>query len=384
MHRRNISAPTPIYIDPSWNRPVRAGPAEHHRPADKLIEQSNIPRPTTRPVEAPPSTEIVQIESAPSVPPKIDAGQTSAPRRTPASLTSRSLPLVPPYRPPTPTYAQRSLISDAPPPYGVSHPASGNPSLASPALATTRRPRGPRTRTPQLTPARTSDRFVAHQSPAKVDELAHTLPLDSPDMSSAFAPSPIALRGLTLDAARWTLAPAAMQAIVSRAIRQSADTSALRLIPPEVLAGDLPETVLRLDARQRVLRAEHATLTVQRDALFASLLAKPDAGADALSERLGQLQAVTGKVDCVAAELYRSRDQVAQLRQLADMHAKSALSLALRMLNASAQQSSTEAATLRCKVAAREAGAQEGFGDKVVQGVVRWVSISCCTCCEHH
>ena len=62
-----------------------------------------------------------------------------------------------------------------------------------------------------------------------------------------FQPSRVQFRGLTMEAAQWTLTSQQLQHIVSTAIRQSADASAIRILPEETLERGLPEEIDRLD-----------------------------------------------------------------------------------------------------------------------------------------
>jgi len=199
-----------------------------------------------------------------------------------------------------------------------------------------------------------------------------TGPENSPDpVTSTFSTHPISMRGLTLEAARWTLSREHMQSIVSKAVRQSADTSSLRLLPPPIANGELPAEMLRLDARQRTLKEEHILQSRRREALFSSLSTEPNASTDILKKRIEELQVLTEDIDRIAAELYHTQDQVAQLRQLAETHSRSALALALRMLNASALQSSTEAQSLRSRVAAQAASHAHGvFDPSIAQSII--------------
>jgi hypothetical protein len=146
-------------------------------------------------------------------------------------------------------------------------------------------------------------------------------------------------RGFTLDVAKWTFTSQQLQAVVSRAIRQSAEASSLRLVPLEILDTEAPEETARLEMRGSEVKLEYKMLVRKRSALLTALTAHAEGtqllDAPSLQRTLSELADNENILDGLSDELYGIQDQIRQLAQLRDVHAYSALAMALRKLNAS-------------------------------------------------
>jgi len=78
-------------------------------------------------------------------------------------------------------------------------------------------------------------------------------------------------KGFTLDAAKWTFTSAQLQGIVSRAIRQSAEPSLIRLLPLETLDDEIPPEVERLETQSSYLKLRYKALARRRANLLEAL-----------------------------------------------------------------------------------------------------------------
>lgn len=163
---------------------------------------------------------------------------------------------------------------------------------------------------------------------------------------------------MTLEAAQWTFSSDELQAIVSRAIRGSAEPSSIRLLPLKTLDEELSQEIERLETERAQAQAQYrftmyrrqmllqslnvlqyssglasspTTTSVTSNSLSAGLSPAPSPTAD-LAQRLAE---VSGTLDRLAEKLVRTTDQIAQVRSLQEVHAGSALAVALRKLNAS-------------------------------------------------
>ena len=68
-------------------------------------------------------------------------------------------------------------------------------------------------------------------------------------------------RGMTMDQAKWTLTSSQLQGIVSRAIKQSAEASSIRLLRLEVLDNEIPQELTRLQNRRTEIQSNYRSLT---------------------------------------------------------------------------------------------------------------------------
>lgn len=186
-------------------------------------------------------------------------------------------------------------------------------------------------------------------------QLAALTPLRPLDFASALAPSPFRKKTLTLSAAQWTLDSSDLQAIVSRAIRSSAEPSSIRLLPLDVLDKELAEEEKKLESERMEAMAKYRfgvhrrTLFMQSLNLATQTLASASS-ADSHSQAsqvLSNLSALSALQDENTESILRTSAQLSELRILREAHSTSALSVALRKLNASFARRTHEIASLK-------------------------------------
>jgi hypothetical protein len=83
-------------------------------------------------------------------------------------------------------------------------------------------------------------------------------------------------RGYSLEAAKWTFSLDQLQGIVSRAIRQSADTSFIRVLGLETTDSDIPNELHRLEMQQTDIKTQYEMLTRKRANFFDKLTSQWD------------------------------------------------------------------------------------------------------------
>ena len=198
-----------------------------------------------------------------------------------------------------------------------------------------------------------------------------------------FSSVPIAWKALTLDAAQWTFSSSELQAIVSRAIRASAEPSSIRLLPVQTIDQELGEETRRLESERMQLQAKYRFSMQRRTNLLQSLNAVSFAGGSGpasspsvatfsqagsntspgnpASELVHRLAEISTSLDSISQNLLRISDQLAQIRALQDVHAASALAVALRKLNASYARRTKEVQSLRERVEAAEEERDEAW-----------------------
>ncbi|KAI0725988.1 hypothetical protein C8Q72DRAFT_888134 [Fomitopsis betulina] len=177
--------------------------------------------------------------------------------------------------------------------------------------------------------------------------------------SLKFQTTPVKFRGLTKEAAEWTFSSQQLQELVSTAIRQTADVSAIRLLPVDILNGALPEEIARLEARSAELKTNYKLSVRRRRMLLGTLSSMADgsepcepSAATRISEELLE---VMDALDQITEELHDVTTQVGQLNHLRDVHSSSALLMALHKLNRSLKKHLTEGQKLREQLVALEA-----------------------------
>ena len=69
-----------------------------------------------------------------------------------------------------------------------------------------------------------------------------------------------------MEAAKWTFTSSQLQDIVSRAIRQSAEASSIRLLRLEILDNEIPEEKGRLEAQRTELLSRYKSWARRRTA----------------------------------------------------------------------------------------------------------------------
>ena len=136
-------------------------------------------------------------------------------------------------------------------------------------------------------------------------------------------------KGYTLEVAKWTFTSAQLQAIVSKAIRQSAETSSIRLLRLEVLDNDIPEEIQKLETQRTNIKMRYKVTTRRRatilDSMYSSLGVLEDA--HRLARQLDELKELTQILDRLAEELHSLDQQISHLESLTHIHNGSALSL---------------------------------------------------------
>ena len=134
---------------------------------------------------------------------------------------------------------------------------------------------------------------------------------------------------------------------MSRAIRSSAEPSSIRLLPLDVLDNELAEEEKKLENERLEAMGKYRLNAHRRTMLLRSLNAIQSFGGGEAAENLSNLSALVASLDETTEALVRTSAQLAELRSLRDVHAASALSVALRKLNASFARRQRELGTLK-------------------------------------
>ncbi|KAI0827390.1 hypothetical protein BC628DRAFT_174792 [Trametes gibbosa] len=275
-------------------------------------------------------------------------------------------PPTPPSQSPAPN--SRFIISDPPAPPSTPLRAAFTPdSTPSKRLPRTRPPlpHGPRAPSNSSTTARMRAGSVTSLNSNVGGGSSSRMMSMASHPAPRFQPSRVNFRGLTMEAAQWTLTSQQLQHIVSTAIRQSADASAIRILPRDTLEEELPAEVERLEARIAELKMSYKLMVRRRNAMLATLVRIAEGTehvesgtAMRVAEELSDLNEA---LDQAAEELYTVTDQLNQLMRLRDLHQRSALAMALRKLNNSFLKQVGEAQRLRDMVDTLEAERDEAW-----------------------
>lgn len=180
-----------------------------------------------------------------------------------------------------------------------------------------------------------------------------------------FQTPPHKWRGMTMEAAQWTLTQHELQTIVSSAIKQSAEASSIRLLRSETLDVDMSEEIHRLEMRRTDVKSKYRTLVRKRWHLMGSLarhldgrdLSDPVTAASTVEE----LSEVSLALDQLTDELHNIVEQLGQLKSLRDVHSASALAVALRKVNTVFLKQVSETQKLREQIQAMEAERDEAW-----------------------
>lgn len=180
-----------------------------------------------------------------------------------------------------------------------------------------------------------------------------------------FQAPPQKWRGMTMEAAQWTLKQYELQTIVSKAIKQSAEASAIRLLRSETLDVDIPDEVHRLEMQRTDVKSRYKMLVRKRWQLMGALaghLDGPDLSDPVTAARtMEELSEVSLALDQLADELHNVIEQLGQLKSLRDVHSASALAMALRKVNATFLKQVAESQKLREQIEAMEAERDEAW-----------------------
>lgn len=346
-HPRPVAPPSPpeslLFGDSAVPHASFVAPPAYHVAVSDLHALSASPESTDRAPSSQPaaigamlSTPPTSAEAITSRRPSVsDSDRAGTPEGTPSRDARRAR-----MRPPGPLGPRRPSAGSA--------PALVNPTrnASAPAVPTLGRNRGAST---------SSTRVPGHirQQPSE----AMALP--------RFTTTPVRWRGYTLEVAKWTFTSDQLQAVVSRAIRQSAEASTLRLLPLDVLDDEVPDEAARLEAQSTDLKNHYKILVRKREALIASLARATDGAHSpdvAICHRmLDELSELSGNMDEVVEELHNVTDQIGQLRRLRDVHSYSALAMALRKLNASFLKQVAETQELRQQVRVLEVEREDAW-----------------------
>ena len=178
-----------------------------------------------------------------------------------------------------------------------------------------------------------------------------------------FQTPPAKWRGLTVEAAQWTLTSSQLQNVISRAIKQSAEGSSIRLLCLETLDGEIAEETHRLEMLHTDIKFRYKALVRKRWQLLGALAGHLE---DAVtvgtaSRTLEELADVTLEHDQLADELHCTAEQLSQLKSLRDIHHSSALAMALRKVNSAFLHQVEEKQKLHERIEALEAERDEGW-----------------------
>ncbi|KAI0703064.1 hypothetical protein BC835DRAFT_1081818 [Cytidiella melzeri] len=161
----------------------------------------------------------------------------------------------------------------------------------------------------------------------------------SDSSSPKFQTTPVKFRGLTMEAAQWTFTSQELQSIVSTAVKQSSDPYAIRLLPSDTVQTEVPEEIERVEKLSADLKTKYKLGMRKREKLLGTLrsIAEGSELADhaASSRYLEELVELSDSLDHISEDLYIATDQLRQLTHLRDLHATSALAMAVRKLNTS-------------------------------------------------
>ena len=171
-------------------------------------------------------------------------------------------------------------------------------------------------------------------SPSVTTTTVNVTATPSPESPSFNVPA-MPYRGMTMDQAKWTFTSSQLQSIVSRAIKQSAEASSIRLLRLEVLDSEIPKELERLENRRTEIKVNYRSLTRYSETLYSKLNDQIAVGSSILRETLEELRDTTRQLNKLAEELHSVDQQHARIQNLVQTHYGSALSMALRKLNAS-------------------------------------------------
>ncbi|KAG0699166.1 hypothetical protein DFH29DRAFT_809432 [Suillus ampliporus] len=153
--------------------------------------------------------------------------------------------------------------------------------------------------------------------------------------------------------------------MVSRAIKQSAEASSIRLLKSEVLDVDIPDEVHRLELQRTDVKSKYKSLVRKRWQLMGVLaghLDGPDLSDPMTAARtVEELSEVSLALDQLTDELHTIVEQLGQLKSLRDVHSASALAMALRKVNTTFLKQVAESQTLREQIESMEAERDEAW-----------------------
>lgn len=275
--------------------------------------------------------------------------------------------LVPPASPGPPPF-QSPFNDHTPPRTGLSREdsLSSQRSRIRPHLL----PAGPRRPSMQVTLAmpgfsthRDRNESISSMSSNHLAQAVRQQRLPSASSPKFQTPSP-KYRGYTMEAAKWTFTSAQLQAIVSKAIRQSAEASSIRLLRLEVLESEIPLELERLNSQRVDLKTRYKVLTRRRVGILEGLgnyIAEEGDNVSYGLRLVEELKELVVALDKLTEELHSLDGQIAHLESLTHLHNGSALAMALRKLNSSFLKQITENQALKTQVQTLEAERDEAW-----------------------
>ena len=179
-----------------------------------------------------------------------------------------------------------------------------------------------------------------------------------------FESQPISIKGLSLDAAQWTLTSAELQDIVSRAIRLSAQESFIRVLPVETLDQKIPEENERLDNLKMITQSKYRFQVHRRTMLLQAINSSATStphDPQVICHLTGQLSETTATCDRLMEQLLKIVDQQAQLKKVLEWHWASSLAIALRKINKSYERRVGDLRTAQDRIEVLEAELEEAW-----------------------
>ncbi|TCD67384.1 hypothetical protein EIP91_012419 [Steccherinum ochraceum] len=212
-------------------------------------------------------------------------------------------------------------------------------------------------------PDNMSSRLPSRSSTPAVKVLLKPPTLEPPP-ALAFESTPVAWKGLTLQAAQWTFSSEQLQDIVSRAIRMSAQEGFIKLLSVKTLDEEFVQELQKLDQLKATTQSQYRFNMHRRSMLLQSLLALAAGGESdnaALVTLTTQLADITVACDRLMETMLRIADQRAQILHLQDVHISSALAMALRKLNGSYAKRTGELKEARAQIDQLKAELEEAW-----------------------
>ena len=342
----NTNAPPPmkdLREDMFPHTPHSFSPAPHSTLEELLGDATRLPvaaAPAAAPVAPPPT--VVAPEFTPARPSTAEAGtpalggtllrsfpshraqMSSSSSTSSFSRRDRTLPIGP--RKPT---IKRKGAEYTEIPRPVTAPTAGTGNLPTPAMT----PPGQASRSNQregsisISPPQAHSRTWTKSSTSSASASVMEK-IDRPT-TPTFDTVQVQWRGLTLDAARWIFSSQELQAMVGRAIRQSADPMSVRLVPLDLLDTDLPVALEDLEVRREEIKAKYSYQVRRRRTLMRELAGSAEGTATpgSVLRLVEDLLECVGSCDRLSEELFMVSDQIAQIGRLRDGHSASALAM---------------------------------------------------------
>jgi hypothetical protein len=168
-----------------------------------------------------------------------------------------------------------------------------------------------------------------------------------------------------MEAAQWTLTSSQLQAIVSRAIKHSAEGSSIRLLRLETLDGEIAEETHRLEMHHTDIKTQYKAMVRKRWTLMGALAGHIEGvemnDTTTAIRTMEELSEVSLALDQLADELHSTIEQLAQLKNLRDVHHGSALAMALRKVNSTFLRQMSEKEKLHEHIEILEAERDEAW-----------------------